>query len=159
MSPIIESLFIPFVELYVDADYIMDVFYTNSIASVSRVTFENDGSAYKRAYVDIYEWHDSEIAYNFIKRLKEGKIETRLIHSDDDWWNVKINYKKESFYLNEETTFINYLVEGELFEISREAKTQEWDEENDRRQDVEDWKEIENMIDTSLKSFRLEFSY
>lgn len=171
----IKSLFIPHVELYVDAEFIMNLFYENNIATISRVTFENNVSSYKRAYIDIYEWHDSEIAYNFIKRLKNEKTETKLIHSDDDWWVVQINYKKEEFYLNEETTFINYLINNEDLQDDLNAGTEKATSSlstnqkgrellafingANQRQDIQDWKEIENLIDISLRCFRLEFSY
>lgn len=171
----VKSLFIPCVELYVDADFIMNLFYENSIATIRRVTFENYGSPYKRAYIDIYEWHDSEIAYNFIKRLKDEKVETKLIHSDDDWWIVKINFKREEFYLNKDTTFINYLINNEDLQQDQIKETKKEVNEfisnqkgrellaylngANQRQDIQDWKEIEALIDTSLKCFRLEFSY
>lgn len=169
---LIKSLFIPCVELNVDAYFIMDLFYENCIATVERVTFESYGSNYKRAYVDIYEWHDSEIAYNFIKRLKNETIETKLIHSDDNWWIVKINFKKDTFYLNQNNTFINYLVENNDFELNLNEYKSEDIISNQKgrellaylngvkqKQDYEDWKEIEDMINISLKCFNLEFSY
>lgn len=186
MCPI-KSLFIPCVELNIEAYFIMDLFYENSIATIKRVTFENYGSSYKRAYVDIYEWHDSEIAYNFIQRLKNEKIETKLVHSDDNWWVVKVNYKKESFYLNETSTFENYLVSDveyeddkklQIYEELRVKQEEQYGKEGlgftsnkkgmellsylngaDMRQDIQDWKEIEDLINTSLKCFGLEFSY
>lgn len=170
----IKSLFIPHIELYVDAEFVMNLFYENHIATISRVTFENNCSSYKRAYVDIYEWHDTEIAYNFIKRLKNEQIETKLIHSDDDWWVVQINYKREEFYLNENNTFINYLINNEDtpedFNAGAEKVIGYLSNQKGRellafinganqRQDNQDWKDIENLIDISLRCFRLEFSY
>lgn len=172
---VIKSLFIPFVELYVDANFIMNLFYENNLATISRVTFENNGTPYKKAYVDIYEWHDSEIAYNFIKRLNNEKVETRLIYIDDDWWVVKINFKNESFYLNEETTFVNFLVYNENEDVQEQFEREQEESKiisnkrglellsylsgANQTQDLKDWNEIEMMIDTSLKCFGLEFSY
>lgn len=171
---VIKSLYIPFIEIYIDADFIMNLFYENNLATISRVTFENNGTAYKKAYVDIYEWHDSEIAYNFIQRLKNEKIETKLIYTDDDWWVVKINFKKESFYLNEETTFVNFLISTENEDNEEQIKREQEESKimsnkrglellsylngANQSQDLKDWKEIENIIDLSLKCFRLEFS-
>ena len=71
---VIKSLFINYVESVYDANYIMDAFYNNNIASVSRVTLlpmkTATGDDYNRAYVGIAHWHDNEMAYNFIQRLK-----------------------------------------------------------------------------------------
>ena len=116
MSAVIRSLFISCVESVYDADYIMDAFYNNNIASVSRVTLlplKTTNGDYNRAYVDVAYWHDNESAYNFIQRLKNPNVETHFIHSDDFWWNVQINNKnyithskKYSYY-----TSVNYLLE------------------------------------------------
>lgn len=175
MNPI-KSLFIPCVELYVDANFIVNLFYENNIATIKSVTFENNGSPYKMAYVDIYEWHDTEIAYNFIKRLHNRNIETKLIHSDDDWWVVKINFKKEEFYLNQDNTFINYLVLDKEQYQNEDYNKEDYNKDfmgnqkgrellsylnqsQDKKQDIQDWNEIENLLDISLKCFRLDFIF
>ena len=114
MSPIISRLCIPFVELNCDADYIMDAFYCQSIATVSRVTsvpFHNKYGTYNRVYVDIHEWHPTEVAYNFIQRLKNENCEARIVHNDDDWWPVEVNNSLTPSPINSQSTTINYLVE------------------------------------------------
>jgi hypothetical protein len=113
---VIKSLFITCVESGYDADYIMDVFYNSNIASVSRVTLlpiKSTGGDYNRVYLDISYWHDNEMAYNFIKRLKNPNVETHIIHSDDFWWNVKINKKQEITHSKKynDYTRVNYLLE------------------------------------------------
>jgi hypothetical protein len=116
MSPIISRLCIPFVELNCDADYIMDAFYCQSIATVSRVTsvpFHNKYGTYNRVYVDIHEWHPTEVAYNFIQRLKNENCEARIVHNDDDWWPVEVNDSHSPCpFISKSTTF-NYLVDEE----------------------------------------------
>jgi hypothetical protein len=186
MNTVIKSLFMPFVELYVDADFIMNLFYTSNIATVRRVTFQQDGNPYKKAYVDIYEWHDTEIAYNFIKRLHNPNVETKIIHSDDDWWIVKINQKREEFYYDHYSTHINYLIEDihrspqdeddvnkvphEEFKSNQKGmmllayiknnaiKEQEKAAQiQDKEQDLKDWSEIEMLLDTVFKYQTFEF--
>ena len=114
MNKPIQSLFIQFVELYVDAQFIMDLFYTSDIATIRSITFQSgENEPYKKAYIDIHEWHDTEIAYNFIKRLQNSNVETKIVHTDDDWWVVKINKTREEFYLDPDYTTFNYLVSYE----------------------------------------------
>jgi len=160
---VIKSLYIEFVELYVDANFIINLFYTSNIATVSRITFQQDDKPYKRAYVDIYEWHDTENAYNFMKRLQNPNVETKLIHIDDDWWVVKINTKREEFYIHSQnTTIVNYLIQD--IDLNQDLQDQEIDIQDknlikDKEQDLQDWREIDNLLNTSLICFRLELSY
>lgn len=117
MSTVIKSLFIPFVDISYDAEYIMDILYCNNIAIVSKVTLSRvvkKAKVFNRAYIDIDEWLPSETAYNFIQRLKDPLKEARIIHCDDNWWNFEVNKKpfinqvKKS---NKSTTTINYLLD------------------------------------------------
>jgi hypothetical protein len=108
----IGSIYIPFVEKSCDANYIMDMLYCQGIATVGRVTIlPNKNKIYNRAYVEIHEWHDSEAAYGFVNRLLSRNVETRFVHSDDNWWRVEINYKPELSRTakNKPFTVINYL--------------------------------------------------
>jgi hypothetical protein len=115
MSTVIKSLFISAIEVSYSADDIMDVFYCQNIATISRITlipYESISGVRNRAYIDIHEWHPTEAAYNFIKRLKENKYEARIVHSDDNWCVVGVNKKPlitNSKKMSKFTT-INYLV-------------------------------------------------
>ena len=115
MSAVIKSLFISAIEVSYTADYIMDVFYCQNIATISRITlvpYESKTGLRNRAYIDIHEWHPTEAAYNFIKRLKENKSEARFVHSDDNWCVVGVNKKPLITNSKKMTKFttINYLV-------------------------------------------------
>jgi hypothetical protein len=93
---VIKSLFIPCIETSYDANYIIEAFYCNNIATVSRITllpFIKKTGTYNRAYVDICEWHETESAYNFVNGLRSNTREVRFIHNDDDWWTLEINKK------------------------------------------------------------------
>ena len=157
---VIKSLYVEFIELYVDANYIMNLFYISDIATISRITMHQDESAYKRAYVEIYEWHDSEVAYNFIKRLKNPNVETKLIHSDDDWWVVKINNKREEFYFDPKFTTFNHLVDersmGEEDDDELKYK-QVMMSELDKDEEIRDWNEIQKLLDVSRICQNMEF--
>ena len=115
MSVVIKSLFISAIDVSYSADYIMDMFYCQNIATISRITlvpYESISGVRNRAYIDIHEWHPTEAAYNFIKRLKENKYEARIVHSDDNWCVVGVNKKPlitNSKKMSKFTT-INYLV-------------------------------------------------
>lgn len=115
MSSVIKSLFIAAVDVSFSADYIIDAFYCQDIATISRVTLISSPiktGVYNRAYIDVHEWHTTEAAYNFIQRLKDSSREARIVHTDDDWWAVKVN--KNPFMTNNKNldkfTTINHLV-------------------------------------------------
>jgi hypothetical protein len=86
----ITSLYIPHVEPYYSADYVADILDRNGIAKVSKIAFELNNK-YKRAWIDIKAWHDTDAAYNFINMLRNPSREVRLVHCGDYWWSVKIN--------------------------------------------------------------------
>lgn len=90
-STAITSLTMKNIESKYTAVYIAELLEKLCIASVTRIAMEYIDEEYCNAYVDIKHWHDTESAYNLIKRLKNPNVETRLVHSDDDWWVVEIN--------------------------------------------------------------------
>ena len=100
VSTPITSLYISHITPDIDANYIANVFRNSGIATVSRVAIEQNKSVYRKglpklyqAFIDIKEWHDTEVAFNFLSRLRKFNLETRLVHNnlDDDWWVVQIN--------------------------------------------------------------------
>lgn len=114
----INHIYIPFVDIsYIDkslrnlrdiSNYITYKFLQYKIAKIKKIVFEQYGFTKSRkklnnikyvAYIEIDYWCDTEIAYNFIKRLKNQSIETRFIYQDENWWTVRIN-KFHHKYLN-----------------------------------------------------------
>ena len=90
----INNLMILCVEGEYSQEYIANVFWNRNIAQVSDITlipYLKNNDVYNIAYVTISSWCDSEVAYNFIQRLKQPSKETRLVHYDDLWWSVQIN--------------------------------------------------------------------
>lgn len=96
----------------------MEAFYCHEIATISKislVSFNTKSGMRNKAYIDIYEWHSTESAYNFIQRLKDPKRETKFVHNDDNWWLVCIGKKPFNSNIKrldkpKVTTTINYLL-------------------------------------------------
>jgi hypothetical protein len=85
---------IPCVEAQYTAEYIANVLWKQHIAQVSNIIlipYLKNTTVVQTAYITIANWCDSEVAYNFIQRLKDPSRETRLIHKSDNWWPVQIN--------------------------------------------------------------------
>ena len=157
MSTVIKSLFLPVIDVSFTTDQIIDIFYCQNIATISRVTlvpYESKRGISHRAYIDIHEWHASEAAYNFIQRLKDMSRETRIVHSDDNWWVVEVN--KNPFITTSKKmskfTTINYLVvsssehECLYFTLSSEPVPEE-----------NDWNEIEKELSKMFAYQNLEY--
>jgi hypothetical protein len=90
----IKSITIPAVELKYTAEYIAHILWSHNIAQANLITmvpYLRDDMVYNIAYIGIEFWCDSEVAFNFIKKLKDPLKEVRLVHNSDDWWNVEIN--------------------------------------------------------------------
>lgn len=107
----ITSIMIPFIEPEYTAEYIANVFWRQLIAQVGIITlltYTKNNNVYSMAYITIDEWHDSENAYNFIQRLKNPNVETRIVHSEDYWWPVYINTNNNYHkYIGADTTIFN----------------------------------------------------
>jgi hypothetical protein len=134
---IIKNLFIPCVEADILADNIIESFYMNDIATVSKVIlipFTREEKLYYKAYLEIHEWHETESGYNFVKRLKNPSLEARIVHYDDSWWAVRIDNKPWLTKVENGTTYINWLVVDEPAPIIPEPKEAVVDP---------DWTEIE----------------
>jgi hypothetical protein len=156
MSSVIKSLYIPAVDVAFTADYIMDAFYCQDIATISRVTLVTYKTKYgllNRAYIDIHEWHPTEGAYNFIQRLRDPNREARIVHNDDDWWAVEVN--KKPFITTSKKmaqfTTINYLI----VDMS-EPGILPWILYGNTDEEAE-WKEIENELSEMLAYQNLEY--
>jgi hypothetical protein len=73
-------------------------------------------------FVLVYEWADSEIAYNFMNRLK-GKSYARIVYKSDAYWNASYDATKicyRFFKLEQE-------MNKEREQIIRELEQREYD--------------------------------
>ena len=91
----IQSLMILNAEGVFSAEYIANQFLIQNIAQVSNIIFIpciKNNTIYQMIYIEILNWCDSEIAYNFISRLKLPEGEARINYNiNDDWWVVQSN--------------------------------------------------------------------
>ena len=78
-----------------NSEYIANAFWSQNIAQVSSIVllpYLKNNKLCQMAYIEIAGWCDSEVAYNFIRRLKVLEGEARLNHNlNEDWWAVQIN--------------------------------------------------------------------
>lgn len=73
------------------AEYICNLFWEQNIAQINSITmlpYLSTTGMKNYAVIDVRHWCDTEIAYNFIQRLKVPEGEARLIHTDEQWWPV-----------------------------------------------------------------------
>ena len=91
----INSLMISNAEGVKNSEYIANAFWSQNIAQVSSIVllpYLKNNKLCQMAYIEIASWCDSEVAYNFIRRLKVLEGEARINHNlNEDWWAVQIN--------------------------------------------------------------------
>jgi hypothetical protein len=91
----ITSLMISNAEGVRNSEYIANAFWSQNIAQVSSIVllpYLKNNKLCQMAYIEISSWCDSEVAYNFIRRLKVLEGEARINHNlNEDWWAVQIN--------------------------------------------------------------------
>ena len=78
-----------------NSEYIANAFWSQNIAQVSSIVllpYLKNNKLCQMAYIEISSWCDSEVAYNFIRRLKVLEGAARINHHlNADWWAVQIN--------------------------------------------------------------------
>lgn len=119
------NLIVSGIQIHHNAEYIANTFWNQNIAQIKSIIltpYLHNSTFYQTAYIHIQTWCDTEIAYNFIKRLQDKRKVTKIVHYVDDWWPVSINrmniktlmqmYKysgkyltkfNQSYYIKEET--------------------------------------------------------
>ena len=91
----INSVMVSRVQMQYTAEYIANVFWNQNIAQVRNITlipYFHGNTFYQTAYISIANWCDSEIAYNFIQRLKDKNKKTRIVYHLDNWWSCKLDH-------------------------------------------------------------------
>lgn len=157
MTSVVKSLFIGAIETSFTADHIMDAFYCQNIATISRVTlvpFNAKSGPLNRAYLDIHEWHTTEAAYNFIQRLKDSSKEARIIHTDDNWWAVRVN--KNPFITNSKK-MAKFTTSNHLVAPMAEPECLPWILYGQHGQEETEWKELEKELSEMLAYQNLEY--
>ena len=136
--PVIKSLFISCIEPSFTAEYIMQSFYVNDIAMVSKiilVPFTKKTGNFLRAYIDIAYWHETEAAYNFIQSLHNINQETRFLYYDCNWWAVEINKNlliskkcKKYTTINKQVDIKTNMYGAQILSAINQDQDQEWRE-------------------------------
>ena len=89
----ITSIYLPEVDRKYSAYDVAMAFHKAGILLAESVSIEKTKGKYNRIYIGVAVWHDTEVSYNFIKRLQSPQIETRFIYNNKHelWWLVYIN--------------------------------------------------------------------
>jgi len=107
----IKSLIIHSVSLNCNADKVIEAFYCNDIATISRVSLLHKQTHYS-VLVDIAEWHETEAAYSFVKSLlnyNQTSHDMELV--DETSWDIGIN---PEFDLSNEDILVPVVIENSL---------------------------------------------
>lgn len=84
------SLYIPYVRLDVEKEFMADLFGYLDIGCVSRIDFvikpNKYGNRYHSAYIHFERWYDTIVSYNFQEKVKENNA--RLVYNDPYYWTV-----------------------------------------------------------------------
>ena len=87
------SLYIPYVRLDVEKEFMADLFGYLDIGCVSRIDFVTKtnkyGNRYHRAYIHFERWYETIVSYNFQEKVKEKTA--RLVYNDPYYWVVLEN--------------------------------------------------------------------
>jgi len=105
-------------------NYVANTFWNQKICKVSEVTLipYNKYNLVYVCFIKVSEWFDTECGYNFMKRLKDGLKEVRVIYEDDNWWTVE---RSDMYAYNENCFTSCYTVkfkESDLEDMSNYVK-------------------------------------
>ena len=151
------------IKKYNIGDYIVDKFSKNNIANIDKIIIEpyklshikSNKHKFYSAYVKIKNWHDTENAYNFIKRLQNENKETRFVHNMDDWWTVRINKYQHKLNTRNKNAKIYYRM-NDINDINDNIDIlEEWNENNiskinmvnDKLMDIDDFDKYLKEVD------------
>ena len=92
---IINSVFIENVGVNATPSSLVKLFAELQVATVKQVTIFPEYNAKQKklnygAYIEV-DWLDTEIAYNFLKCIKNPMKEARVFYTDTNYWVVKKN--------------------------------------------------------------------
>lgn len=90
MTPV-QKICIPCVDNAIDVQIIYKTFANLQIAKIKKIhviPYNNNNKLSIVIHID--HWYDTEVAYNFIQRLKDPSKEARIMYKNHDelWWPV-----------------------------------------------------------------------
>ena len=102
------SLFISNVEDQFTPECIVNLFYNEGIADISRITLlpedkfnietMDPNKKYNKAYIEVVRWHDTVRAYNILACLNNIAYKPILFYDEDNCWEIKINKRPSICY-------------------------------------------------------------
>jgi hypothetical protein len=140
-----QTLFIHRIESKYSAEYIANTLWNQNLAQVSSIVLVpivSSDFTYQRAYIKIENWCDSETAYNFIRRLNNITIETRIVHADDNWWPVQ----QLNFNINFNPIYDDVVTFEPEYFAKHEEEDEEYTEDEEYAEDEVNLKEIEDFL-------------
>lgn len=144
----VKNLIIPCVESYYGHKHIANVFWKQQIAKIGSVTLipssRSSKKQYNVAYITVSEWCDSEVAYNFIKRISNSNKETRLIYKSDKWWPIYNDNNRQNNHKYTTTFDNNYFKTVKL--------------RSNKRIEERIQKSIKNSDNVTLRPHQIKFS-
>jgi len=103
MSITTAILIIDGIEQDISFEYIATVLINHDIAMVKHINFMPYFSKkliYIRAYVELWDWCESENAKDFIDSLSGSNIKTQFQHHENEYWTIKSTEYDSEFPFN-----------------------------------------------------------
>ena len=130
----INTLYIPFVENGIHAKFIQQLFYYNNIATINSILFlPSHNKNFKQAILDVYCWHNTNYAFDFMMRLHNYSLKTCLYYEEKKYFCIQ-SYSIHNTYLQFTDNNKNILP---LSIRSHRNKLSQ------KLQDILDWRDIE----------------
>jgi hypothetical protein len=106
----LSSISIANIPIHYNVSELIELFYVYNIATIREITYypvNKKGEVYNNAVLQLHEWHDTEIAYNFIGKLKRNGFARIVYDNDDNYFIVKLADTEE--VSTQCHTIVNYL--------------------------------------------------
>lgn len=145
----VKNLIINSIEGQYTAEYIANAFWNQRIAKVRKITlvpYIKKREIFSIAYIMVDEWCDSEMAYNFIQRLKNESKEARIVHHEEEWWAVELNTHNDGdifvgpYTISFQSSYFETPIFLDVEEAVEEAVEEEQNQE-DEEYNPDDWEE------------------
>lgn len=123
MAPI-DSIFIPYVANHWTPELIASTLYENGIAKASSIQIFNNivlETSVKSVLIEVLEWMDTEIAYDFILNLRGTDGYATFYLSDEEFWKTYLPADLEKvFEMETSVTYFNLRFYDLLDEMENE---------------------------------------
>jgi len=106
MTPI-QTLYLPFIQEGIDSDFIMDLFYCKEIATISCIHILPHT---REAFIQIHSWHDTDVAYDFILRLRNSLFGALVYYSEGQAFQVYASMLTNLNDIQIKDTYVNWLL-------------------------------------------------